>query len=59
MDCAALCLLDDETLETLETRLSGLLGARRDGRPMLDPVRLHLEPQRTGVTLSPLHLEYA
>jgi len=55
MDWAAVCVLDDEALET---RLYGPSGARRDGRPMPDPVRLHLELRRTGVTLSLLHLEY-
>ena len=55
MTWAAVCVLDDEALET---RLYGPPGARRDGRPMPDPARLDLELRRTGVTLSLLHLEY-
>jgi transposase len=55
LDWAAVCALDDEALET---RLYGPRGGRRDGRPMPELGRVHLELRRPGVTLSLLHLEY-
>jgi transposase len=45
---------DDE----LEVRLYGPRTTERDGRPLPDPVAMHVELRRVGVTLELLHLEY-
>jgi transposase len=55
LDWAAVCGLDDVELET---RMYGPRGGRRDGRPLPDPVHIHTELHRPGVTLQLLHLEY-
>lgn len=47
--------LDDATLEA---RLYGVPVKQGDERPRPDPVEIHRELRRTGVTLELLHLEY-
>jgi len=51
---AASALTDDE----LEARLYGSRSRPGSDRPLPDPVQIHLELRRTGVTLELLHLEY-
>ena len=52
---AAVETLDDKTLEE---RLYGRAPSATDARPRPDPVYLHTELRRAGVTLELLHLEY-
>lgn len=55
LDWEAVQALDDEALEV---RLYGPRISTRQARPLPDPVALHLELRRAGVTLQLLHLEY-
>lgn len=55
LDWEAIEKLDDDSLET---RMYGPRGAKRDGRPEPDLPHIHVELRRTGVTLQLLHLEY-
>jgi transposase len=56
LDWAQIQALSDETLEE---RLYGPRGGKRQGRALLpDPAHLHVELRRPGVTLQLLHLEY-
>jgi transposase len=55
LDWDAVEKLDDEQLEI---RMYGPRAGKPDGRPEPDPVYIHLELRRTGVTLQLLHLEY-
>ena len=50
--------LADLTDDALEARLYGPKDAGRTARPLPDPMWLHTELRRTGVTLELLHLEY-
>ena len=55
LDWAAVCALSDDALEE---RLYGPRLCNRDERSLPDPVQIHLELRRVGVTLQLLHLEY-
>ena len=55
LDWEAVEALDDEALEV---RLYGPRISTRQARPLPDPVELHVELRRPGVTLQLLHLEY-
>ena len=46
------------TEEELEDRLYGPRSCKRSERPLPNPVHIHLELRRVGVTLELLHLEY-
>jgi hypothetical protein len=51
----AVCELSDAALDE---RIYGKPVAPKRGRPEPDPVRMHLELRRPGVTLELLHIEY-
>jgi len=55
LDWAAITALTDEALDE---RLYGPRGGARSGRPLPDPVQMHVELRKVGVTLQLLHLEY-
>ncbi len=55
VDWSAACALTDDELEE---RLYGPRVCNRVDRPLPDPVQIHLELRRVGVTLELLHLEY-
>lgn len=55
LDWPAVCAMNDEELEE---RLYGPRACNAESRPMPDPLAIHLELRRVGVTLELLHLEY-
>jgi transposase len=55
LDWPAITALTDEALDE---RLYGPRGGGRSGRPLPDPVQMHVELRKVGVTLQLLHLEY-